>query len=906
MPARRILAGLLVAVATAAPAAAQSPQSQEPPRFTSSVELTPLDATVLDGQGRPITTLTPSDFVVRVDGAVRRVVNAEWVPLTTAGAATPPAPAPDGYSSNDSGTGGRLILLVIDQPNIRLGGTLAIRNAVDAFIDGLEPNDRAAVVGIGQGAQSTPFTSDRERLKRAAARMNGQHQSAMFQSHSVSLSEAMDIRSGLPGALDRVINRECRDPGSGQLASGADFDICAGEVERDAQQISTDRAVAGRDTLSTLRYLLGALKGIDAPKTLVLISEGFLTDGQQAEVVALGALAGAARTSIYAMRLDDQQMAVSMEQSRAPMTRMDDRAARAEGLEILTGASRGTLLDIIGNGRSAFARIEAELSGYYLLGVESGPSDRDGKPHNVRVEVTRKDAVVRSRRAVALSTGDNRAVSPAEAVATALMTPLPVSGLPLRVATFSLEGREPGRVQLLLHADVGTDYSTSRAVSLAYTISDLDGRIVESQSARARLPPVMAGVPSALQFTGGASLPPGDYVLKLAVGEGDRVGTVEHAFHAGTTAKGRLRVSDLMTGGPIVASSELMQPTVGYRVVFGSLHGFLEAYGEDVRGLTAQYDVLAGDDEVLLSMPVQPKVFGGTRAIFTQTMVVRQLPPGPYRLRVTINDGDTPVTTLTRGFEVGTAAVLMTSAATASDVAVPVSEVYLPVPETALSRPLDREAMLRPDTVRAFRGRVPAEVREQFDEGIRLLQASSYQDAATRFKGSLDTEGENTALLAYLAATFAAAGNDTEAAGAWQTSLIDGSDLPEIYDWLSGALMRTRSLAEARAILEEAVVKFPDDARFAKPLALVYATFGLGLQSVRLLERHLAAHPDDIESLQLAVEWIYQLRQANLSVRTPADDTRLARGYADAYAKAKGPQAALVRQWMDAIDGRRR
>ena len=57
--------------------------------------------------------------------------------------------------------------------------------------------------------------------------------------------------------------------------------------------------------------------------------------------------------------------------------------------------------------------------------------------------------------------------------------------------------------------------------------------MVDSQAADARLPPVMNGVPSALQYSGGASLPPGDYSFKFAVAEGDRVGTIEHAIHAG-------------------------------------------------------------------------------------------------------------------------------------------------------------------------------------------------------------------------------------------------------------------------------------------------------------------------------------------------------------------------------------
>ena len=49
----------------------------------------------------------------------------------------------------------------------------------------------------------------------------------------------------------------------------------------------------------------------------------------------------------------------------------------------------------------------------------------------------------------------------------------------------------------------------------------------------------------------------------------------------------------------------------------------------------------------------------------------------------------------------------------------------------------------------------------------------------------------------------------------------------------------------------------------------------------------------------MAVEWIYHLKLARAAARTPADDRALARGYADAYARLKGPQQALVKQWID-------
>src|SRR5207245_1639133 len=83
---------------------------------------------------------------------------------------------------------------------------------------------------------------------------------------------------------------------------------------------------------------------------------------------------------------------------------------------------------------------------------------------------------------------------------------------------FALQGPERDKVQLLIHADVGTDYPASKVVSVGYIITDRNGRMVDSKSADMRLLPTMTGVPSALQYTSGASLSPGEYPLKLATG----------------------------------------------------------------------------------------------------------------------------------------------------------------------------------------------------------------------------------------------------------------------------------------------------------------------------------------------------------------------------------------------------
>jgi hypothetical protein len=62
-------------------------------------------------------------------------------------------PSPEGSSSNEAGRG-RLILIVIDQPNIRFGGTIGHRAAINKFIDRLQPSDRLGVVNLGVGGTS--------------------------------------------------------------------------------------------------------------------------------------------------------------------------------------------------------------------------------------------------------------------------------------------------------------------------------------------------------------------------------------------------------------------------------------------------------------------------------------------------------------------------------------------------------------------------------------------------------------------------------------------------------------------------------------------------------------------------------------------------------------------------------
>jgi len=878
-------------------AADQPPPVPDPQTtFRSSVEVTSLDVSVVDDRGKTLLNLAPADFVVRIDGNARKVVSAEWVPLVTESTSKETAPPPEGYSTNESSTGGRLIVLAIDEPNIRFGGASGIAKAANAFIDRLSPSDRVAVAGFGIGAPATAFTSDLTRVKKTIARMTGQKQPGRIgiSRINVSLAESQAVERGDQTTLEQIMAREC------QGLIGMDLVACRQEVELFARTLAQDANLDAQRTLQQLRDLFAGLTRIDAPKTLILISEGFVLS-EPGLIFELGSMAAQARTSVYALKLDTPLFDIT--DAKLPIDAFGDRNARSEGLDMLAGAARGTLFTVTGTGQELFARIESELSGYYLLGVESDPRDRDAKPHSVRIDVPRRGAIVRSRRQVLNAKSDRAAPrTPRAAVASALSSPLLASSLPMRVASFALQGPERDKIQLLIHADVGTDYASSKAVAVGYVIIDKDGREVYTKSEVARLVPVVAGIPSSLRYTAGASLPPGDYSLKLAIAEGERVGTVEHTLHAALPDAGGVKLSELMVGGP-AESGEILTPTISHQVTFGTVHGYMEAYGPQLDQLTMEYEIAANvSAPALINVDVPPRPAGDTRVIFTRVVPVTQLPPGPYVLRAILSSRGQSVKTVTRGFEIAPPKVLMTSAEGLGGATSVDAELFLPVDDTALTPVFRREDAVGTAMLEAFAERLDPATKAPFDEGVGFLVAGNYAKAEASFKRAIQPEVDSTAPLVYLAASFAASGHDAEAANVWQTALVDGSDVAQIYDWLTAALLRAHQLAEARSILEEAVAKWPSDPRFTKRLAMVYGTFGRGREAVRTLERYLSERGDDTDAHYLAVQWLYTVRLAGAVVHTPAEDLKLAHSYADAYLKAGGAQAALVKQWVDYLD----
>lgn len=93
--------------------AAQAQDQQPKPTFKSAVDLVPVDVSVLDKNGKPVSDLAAGDFTLTVDGKPRRAVSAQFISVDRAVARVPPS-KPMEYNSNTSAQGGRLVMIAVD------------------------------------------------------------------------------------------------------------------------------------------------------------------------------------------------------------------------------------------------------------------------------------------------------------------------------------------------------------------------------------------------------------------------------------------------------------------------------------------------------------------------------------------------------------------------------------------------------------------------------------------------------------------------------------------------------------------------------------------------------------------------------------------------------------------------
>jgi len=540
---------LLAAVACIAVPAAQQPPPpasaipqpaplQQPPvTFQVEVNYVEVDAFVTDAQGRVVTDLTAGDFEVLEDGRPQKVASFSLVdiPIQRAERALFSTQPIEADVQTNANVEGRIYLIVLDDLHTDLTRAPRVKAAARRFIEqSFGVNDVAAVVYTGgRASDSQEFTNNRRLLLASIDKFTGRK----FRSATVQQLENVQV-----------------DP-AGQLVAGPDMD-------RD------ERAFRARSVMSTVKKLADFMAGVRGRrKAVLLIGEGVDYDIYEA-VGQLGstassviqdthdAIAAATRGNVSLYTIDPRGLATgtedliavagTLEAQGVGTTSIANEQRRAQDSLRVLAANTGGFASVNRNDMdSAFDRIVAENSSYYMLSYYAPNARRDGRFRKLEVRVNRPGLRVRSRsgyyeargRAPAPATQSATASTPA--VSAALASPLPMAGLPIKVFAAPFKGVAPNSslaIAIELDASkldfVESNGTHNETIDVAITAIEAGGKIYpgERHAVTLTLKPdtYQRARDRGLRVLSQHSVPPGRYQLRVAAGNkaGTSIGTV--------------------------------------------------------------------------------------------------------------------------------------------------------------------------------------------------------------------------------------------------------------------------------------------------------------------------------------------------------------------------------------------
>jgi VWFA-related protein len=349
--ARTAVAMLIAACPVALICVNAAPQAPQGATFKSGVSLVSLDFQVLGRDGRPIPDLKADEVTLRIGGRQRPIESLNLIDVASGAGGAPVSPLPPPYGSNIPSGGSRSFILVVDDDSFRVGTERALREAANAFLDGLAPSDRIALVTMPYGGTRVDMTADQERVRASLAQIVGQ----------AATSETAD-----------------------------------------------EMACRSRRSLDSLAGLMQGLIDSPSPVTVAYFSASMVGPNEQV-------IRDKQTVGTCALMPDSWQRvgaATAAAGARLYIIEPVGFANQIAGLDNLAGVTGGVRLHLGGSEENAFTRILRETSAYYRVAFEPEASQRNGGSHRVELRVTRPDAVVRVRPNVYIAKGDASARTP--------------------------------------------------------------------------------------------------------------------------------------------------------------------------------------------------------------------------------------------------------------------------------------------------------------------------------------------------------------------------------------------------------------------------------------------------------------------------------------------------------------
>jgi VWFA-related protein len=909
-----------------------APRQPPQPRFETRADLVLVDVSVVDGDSRPVEGLTAADFELKVNGQPRAIQNVQFI--ATPGTAPAPARSPRDaqYTTNEGFSTGRLMLFAVDENHLRAGASRAVLNTAEKLLDTLAPGDLVGLARIPRGIGGVEFTTDRARLRRGLSAVVGMQPSTRFD--TLRVSEAWAYENNDVGMWSRVIDRECWNQKEQFLR-----DACISELQVKARAALVEAEQRSSQSLRFLEDLLSRLAVMKTPITVVLISQGMFVARDRNPLTEFARRAAEARVTMHIVQPGDSMFDGDIPEAGGGGLRED--TLMGEGLELMAGHTRGSHYRIsTSSGANAFERISRELSGYYLLSFEPTDADRTGN-RKIDVDVNRRGARVRARSTFALP--DPAAVAaanaaPEERIKDLLVAPLPASGLPIRVATYSISHTQDGKVRVIVSAEIGDAATDEAEWPVGFLLISKDETFVVHTVQPMKIAPASPRSESPRLFLNSVVVEPGEYTVRVAaIAPDGRIGSVHHVVDARlrSVAGDAVRMSDLIVSASPATRGEAPRPTPSAVIDSDALTAALELTGTDARRLArARVDFEIAESEsgpALMSSEGQSAArVGSPERVYTASVPLGLIPAGEYVVRAIVRVPGEDDRRITRPFRAAPPAVSASDAAVSRAVTEDPDAAPAPPPPSRIIAPVPRfapEEVLKPEVVNAFLDALqqqhPASADNRpivaqartgtfavkppdsnrpddldpsltFIRGLAALQKKEIAQAGAWFELTLKSASDFLGAAFYLGAVHAASGRDTDAVGAWQMSLIgEGGD--RAYPVLVDAQLRLGNAQAALDLIAEAPDVWPTVEARQRRVAIAQAMLGRYQPALETVTALLETQPDDPDLLFVALQVLY--RQHTGTPLAGAATKRFA-AYAQRYLDVKGPQAALVASWL--------
>ena len=380
--------------------------------FKVPVDVVVVNAIVTDKQGNPVKDLKVDEFRVYEDGKLQPIHTfaLESYKATQGPAQTPGKPSGAPTTEDPGSAQSRMISIVVDDlatsaPEFFMYTQQALNKLLGS---GIEPSDLISY-STASGSVSQPFTSDRDLLLSLAGDLHKKVQrigTTKSTCPELTDMQAQQIRNNHPDNMSlRVAVAKTIICQNIQDLPNLPAEVTAEPMVRSAaaQQFEENQH-RYRSLLTSLKQYLRSLRHFEGRKSLILISDGFLSDYVRYELQDVTDMA--LRSGVIFNTVDvrglyttnyqaSDQVAVGNDQesftllSRKPQMRIDDMRYQEDPLRQLSSETGGMHIGNTNDLAAGMRKIIDSQSFYYILSYATPSAKSDGRYHKIKLEVTR-------------------------------------------------------------------------------------------------------------------------------------------------------------------------------------------------------------------------------------------------------------------------------------------------------------------------------------------------------------------------------------------------------------------------------------------------------------------------------------------------------------------------------------